>query len=466
VVPEVPGLKRNSIGLLQGTFQGIAGSAPAGAAVATFTGAAAFALGALPLTALLAFLVVLLNAYIIRRISRRIAGAGGYYSYVQGGLGSSPALFSGFFYIFYQVFALAFMGLSLAVFVPAILSSVFGIQTPSYAWLPILAASILFGFAVSRAGIRQSTGYTTIMAMVEIGVIAVSGIIIILVHPSINTTAVFSPGLAKGGISGIGIGMLFMYTAFSGFGASTPLGEESRDARRTVGLSVVLAILVLGTFYVFTAYVFTVAWGPSQMLNYAGNLVPGIFIIKNYMGTGMAILVTALFINSLLTGTVVITNGTSRVMYSMSREGMIPKGLSRIHPVRLTPSVSAAMVASAAFAIAALGVLFLGGFTAFLMAATAATLGVILVHALVNVSLPSLERKNSSGIQRSSLAATVVSVILFGFIFISTFIVPEPGLESGTIAFVAWIIISLAYVMYKRRNPGMILPDLDGPVAE
>ncbi len=150
----------------------------------------------------------------------------------------------------------------------------------------------------------------------------------------------------------------------------------------------------------------------------------------------------------------------------MSREGMIPKGLSRIHPVRLTPSVSAAMVASAAFAIAALGVLFLGGFTAFLMAATAATLGVILVHALVNVSLPSLERKNPSGIQRSSLAATVVSVILFGFIFISTFIVPEPGLESGTIAFAAWIIISLAYVMYKRRNPGMILPDLDGPIAE
>ena len=256
----MPGLKKNSIGLLQGTFQGIAGSAPAGAAVATFTGAAAFALGALPLTALLAFLVVLLNAYIIRRISRRIAGAGGYYAYVQGGLGQSPALFSGFFYIFYQVFALAFMGLSLAVFVPAILSNVFSIQMPSYAWLPILAASILFGFAVSRAGIRQSTGYTTIMAMIEIGVIAASGIIIILAHPSINTTGVFSPGLAKGGISGIGIGMLFMYTAFSGFGASTPLGEESRDARRTVGLSVVLAILVLGAFYVFTAYVFTVAW--------------------------------------------------------------------------------------------------------------------------------------------------------------------------------------------------------------
>ncbi len=257
-----------------------------------------------------------------------------------------------------------------------------------------------------------------------------------------------------------------MYTAFSGFGASTPLGEESRDARRTVGLSVVLAILVLGAFYVFTAYVFTVAWGPSNMLNYAGNLVPGIFIIRNYMGTGMAILVTALFINSLLTGTVVITNGTSRVMYSMSREGMIPRGLSRIHPVRLTPSVSAALVASAAFAIAALGVLLLGGFTAFLMAATAATLGVILVHALVNISLPSLESKHSSGIQRSSLAATVVSVILFGFIFISTFIVPEPGLESGTIAFVAWVIISLAYVFYRRRNPGMVLPDLDGPIAE
>jgi len=368
------GLRKNSIGLLETTFQGIAGSAPAGAAVATFTGAAFFALGAFPLTAFLAFLVVLLNAFIIRKLSRHIAGSGGYYSYVREGLGISSALFAGLFYIFYQIMALSFMGISLAVFVLAIFSSVFGVSILTYSWFPILSVSILFGYLISRSGIKQSVRYTTIMAMTEIVVIGISEIFILVSHPSLNTTEVFNPALARNGFLGVGIGVLFMYTAFSGFGASTPLGEESRTAQKTIGLSVVLSIIILGVFFIFTAYVFTVAYGVHSMGSYANALVPGVQLVKTDLGSRIAILITALFINSLLTGTVVITNGTSRVMYTMSREGFIPEGFSRIHQIRMTPSTSAGVVAVAAFLISTAGIIFLNGFNAFLMTATAATL--------------------------------------------------------------------------------------------
>ena len=47
-------LHSNAIGLRQSLLQGVASAAPAGAAVATFTGAAFYARGALPLTALIA----------------------------------------------------------------------------------------------------------------------------------------------------------------------------------------------------------------------------------------------------------------------------------------------------------------------------------------------------------------------------------------------------------------------------
>ncbi len=451
------GLMKDSIGLLETTFQGIAGSAPAGAAIATFTGAAFFALGALPLTAFIAFLVVMLNALIIRRLSSHIAGSGGYYSYVKVGLGGSTALFTGFFYMFYQVMALAFMAISLAVFVPAIFSSVFNVVIPSYSWLPILSASILFGYLVSRSGIKQSVRYTTAMAMIEIAVISLSGIVILILHPSINTAEAFNPALAKDGFLGVGIGVLFMYTAFSGFGASTPLGEESRNANRNIGLSVVLSIIILGAFFIFTAYVFTVAYGVHSMGTYAAALVPGVQLIQSDLGPFVAILITVLFINSLLTGTVVITNGTSRVMYAMSNEGMIPGGFARIHEKRMTPSVSAAVVAIAAFSIGATGIVFLGGFNAFLMTATAATLGVILVHSFVNLSLPMVERNHAGRGRMTSILGTAVSLLIFGFIFYSVFLQIDSALIVGVCAFIAWALISLAYVVMSNKKRSSIV---------
>ena len=107
------GLRKNVLNFRETLFQGVAASAPAGAAVATMTGSAAYAGGSLPLAAVIAFVIVLLNAYIIKRISVHVASAGGYYEYTRQGLGRSAGAFVGFASVLYQVFALAFISLSM-----------------------------------------------------------------------------------------------------------------------------------------------------------------------------------------------------------------------------------------------------------------------------------------------------------------------------------------------------------------
>src|SRR5579875_2466734 len=115
---QTRGLRKDALSIREVIFQGVAAAAPAGAAVATMTGAAAFALGSLPLTAVVAFIVVALNAYIINRLSTHVAGAGGYYDYVKLGFGKHVSAYTGWSYIIYQVTSLAFIGLSISVFVP------------------------------------------------------------------------------------------------------------------------------------------------------------------------------------------------------------------------------------------------------------------------------------------------------------------------------------------------------------
>jgi len=450
-VHYMPGkLRENSIGLKESMFQGVAGAAPTGAAIATLTGAAAYAQGSLPLVALIAFFVVMLNAVIIRRISAKVAGSGGYYGYVKSGYGLKPALFAGFFYIFYQIMALCLIALSVAVFVPPLMGYVFGVTLPSYSWFPLLLVTLLFGLFVSISGIRGSTRYTMVMAIIEIAIISAFGIYILTSHPSINTTSVFTTQYSLNGISGIGIGVLLMYTAFSGFGASTPLGEESVSPRKNIGISVVFTVIILGLFFVFTSYYFTVAWGPTLMAGYATELIPGVTIINGFIGKAAAIVVTLLFINSLLTGTVVVTNGTSRVMMSMSRDKMLPSGLSRIHNTHVTPWVAASTIVISAILIGSLSVIFMGGFNAFIFSATAATLGVLFVHALINASLPPLDRKFSGKFSYTNIAMTLVSIIIFAFIFYSTFISISLPVIAGTAVFIAWLVVSALYIVLKR----------------
>ena len=445
-------LRKDSIGMRETMLQGVASAAPAGAAVSTLTGAAAFALGSLPLTALFGFLVVLLNAIVINRIASKVSGAGGYYEYVKTGFGPRAGLFVGLFYVFYQIMALCLIVLSIAVFLPAILSIGFGINIPAIIWLPLLVASLLFAFLVSYSGIRGSTGYTTAMALVEIIIIGAFGAYIILSHPSINTASVFTPRYAVGGFGGVGLGVLLMYTAFSGFGASTPLGEETKAPKKVIGRSVLFSVVILGAFFIFVSYVFTVAQGPANMKGYASAVVPGITIIGTSIGTIAAVIVSALFINSLLTGSVVLINGASRVMMAMGRDGILPSGLSKISQKRKTPYLSAGFITLASFSIGLVGTMVIGGFNAFIMAALAATLGVLFVHAVINASLPRIEKKFDGKMSLSGLALSVVTVVIFALIFYSTFLQVFLPVIIGTGLFIAWLIFNFAYVFLVRER--------------
>ena len=463
---ETSGLRKNALSIRDVVFQGVAASAPAGAAVATMTGAAAFALGSLPLTAIVALIIVGLNVYIINRISTHVAGAGGYYDYVKLGFGKHVSAYTGWSYQFYQVTSLAFIGLSISVFVPALLSNVFGINLPSYLWLPLLAGTVAFGYILSVLGVKGSLKYASVMASLEIAVVVFIGLWLIITRPSINTVSVFSPSHASGGISGVLLGVLFMYTAFSGFGTSTPLGEETTDARKTIAKGIVLTIVILGVFFVFASYAFTVAWGVNNMGAYATALVPGISLSYSDIGVWAAILITVFYINSILTDMVTYTNSSSRVLYAMAKDGLFPRSISSVHKTHLTPHVASGVMALASFAIAAIATVTMGGFNAFLFTGVAGTLGSILVHIMANASPPKILKDKKLKVGYLNMIVTVVAIGFLGFIFYGSFISISSPVLIAAYSFVIWMVIGLVYIEYKNRNKGEAEPSVVTSVVE
>ena len=446
------GLKKNSLTMYNVIFQGVAGSAPAGAAVATLTGSAAFALGSLPLSAVVAFVIVLINAFIINRISRHVAGAGGYYAYSREGLGRFAGIFTGWMYIMYQIMSLAFIGLSVAIFLPALLQEIFGIIIPFYSWVLLLVLILGFGYFVSFSGVRNSVRYAMVMATIEVIIIAAISIIIITAKPSINTISVFTPVYAINGFTGVMLGVLFMYTAFSGFGTATPLGEEAQNSNKVIGHGVLISVIVLGLFFVLASYAFTVGWGPTRMLEYSKELVPGIILTKNYLGIAGAIVITVLFVNSLFTDAVVFTNSLSRVVFSMSRDNVLPGILSSIHSSRRTPHVAAGIMVIIAFAIGAISVVALGGFNAFLYTGIAATLSALLVHMFANASLAGIVKKMKVKLNVAmDVIIPAISIVILAFVFYGSFISIDRIVIIASISFIAWVILGLIYSGISRK---------------
>jgi len=445
-------LSKNSIGLRHTILQGVAGSSPAGAAVATMTGAAAYALGALPLAVILAFLIVLANAYILSRISLRVSGAGGYYGYVMAGHGPYAAFYAGYFYIFYQIMAISFMTLSIAVFLPAALSYVFGITIPSFYVILLIVAPLVYAFFISIRGIKASTFYVLIVTIIEIAVIAVMVVYVILLHPSINNASVFTLKYSSKGITGVSLGTLLMYTSFAGFGSSVSLGEETSKAKETISKSVIYGTIIIGLFFLLTAYGFTVAWGPTKMSGYAIALVPGITIMQSYLGIGAAIIIIVLFVIALLTGLVALINATSRVLMQMARDGLSLKVLSITHKKRMTPHVAATVIVFSAFIISLLGVVILGGFNAFIMVAIGATLGVLFVHLMTNTAFLEINKKFTGRLGITNVVLVAATIVVFLFILGSTFISLSISVYVGTGTFIAWCLIIFVFMYIKRGN--------------
>ncbi|EQB72056.1 MAG: hypothetical protein AMDU4_FER2C00158G0007 [Ferroplasma sp. Type II] len=445
-------LKKNSLTLYNVVFQGVAGSAPAGAAVATLTGSAAFALGSLPLSAVVAFIIVLINAIIINRISKHVVGAGGYYAYSREGLGYFAGIFTGWMYIMYQIMSLAFIGLSVAIFLPALLDTIFGIVIPFYSWVLLLILILGFGYFVSFSGVRNSVRYAMVMATIEVIIIAAISIIIITAKPSINTISVFTPVYAIHGFTGVMLGVLFMYTAFSGFGTATPLGEEAQNANSAIGRGVLISVIILGLFFVLASYAFTVGWGPTKMLSYSQELVPGIILTKSYLGIAGAIVITVLFVNSLFTDAVVFTNSLSRVVFSMSRDNILPGILSSVHSKRRTPNVAAGMMVILAFAIGAISVVALGGFNAFLYTGIAATLSALLVHMFANASLAGILHKLKLKLNLAmDVALPIISIAILAFVFYGSFVSIDRIVIIASVTFIVWVIIGLFYSAISRK---------------
>src|SRR5690606_10328489 len=136
------------------------------------------------------------------------------------------------------------------------------------------------------------------------------------------------------GWTGIAAGAGVVFFAFIGFDAVSTAAQEARNPQRDMPIGILGSLLVCTVLYVLFAHVMT---GLVNYKVFANDAKPA---ATAFAVTGYDFLQNAMII-AILTGytsvMIVMLLGQSRVFYSMSRDGLLPRFFGSIHPKFRTP---------------------------------------------------------------------------------------------------------------------------------
>ena len=188
-------------------------------------------------------------------------------------------------------------------------------------WLPlaILCGLVVWFLDLPRAS-SISTRVGVVLGLIEIGIFLrrLAVLLIINAGTPVNTLSVFIPGRRR--LQPAFQGMVFCLLAFVGFEAAAPLGEETREPKRTIPRAVILSALLIGLFYIFNYYAATVYFGPDRMRPISSRFNDGDpwgGMADEVLPSIGGLLVTFAILNSCLANANAGANASTRSIFSL-----------------------------------------------------------------------------------------------------------------------------------------------------
>jgi APA family basic amino acid/polyamine antiporter len=197
-------------------------------------------------------------------------------------------------------------------------------------------------------GIKESANLNSVIVIVKlliVGVFIVLGVNFLIHHPHIayaNWHPFIPPNEGPGryGLSGIAAGAASVFFAYIGFDAVSTAAQEAKNPSRDMPIGILGSLVFCTLLYIIVSLVLT-GMVNYRTLNVAEPVAVGIDATGVAWG-GILVKVGAVF--GLFTVMLVMLLGQSRVFFSMSKDGLLPKWASSIHPKFRTPWISSIVV--------------------------------------------------------------------------------------------------------------------------
>ncbi|MCC3768678.1 amino acid permease [Streptomyces sp. UNOC14_S4] len=334
----------------------------------------------------IAGITALFSALSYAELAGTIPVSGSSYSYAYATLGELVAWVCGWCLILEYGVSVAAVAVGWGQYLNELLDGTIGVTIPASLAnppgdggvfnLPALLV-VLLCMAFLLGGAKESARANTIMVVVKIAAlllfcgVAFQGV-------KAGNYAPFMP-LGIAGLSSAGASLFFSYI---GFDAASTAGEEAKDAQRDLPRAIMLSLIIVTALYCLVA---AVAVGAMPWQKFEGSEAALAGIMKDVTGQGFwAVLLAAGAVIAIASVVLTVLYGQTRILFAMSRDGLVPKIFSKVDPKSGTPRANTIIVSAFCGILAAavpLGQL-----------ADATSIGTLFAFALVNIAVIVLRR--------------------------------------------------------------------------
>lgn len=329
---------------------------------------------------------------------------------------------------------------------PAFTIALFGLSFPVK--LDIFAMSaIVVITAILVIGVKESANFNSAAVIIKVSVVLIFiGIATVYAFghwPSMNAN--WHPFIPKNtgefgsfGWSGIMRGATLVFFAYIGFDAVSTAAQEAKNPQRDMPFGILGSLIVCTVLYIVVSWLLT-GIKPYTTLNTPAPVADG----AQAIGIGWGIFVIDIgAIAGLASVMLVMLLGQSRILYTMSHDGLLPKWVSSIHPRFHTPYVTSIVVGVfVAFLAAFFNIVYLGMLV---------SLGTLLAFTIVCLGVWVM-RVRRPDVARPFRTPWVPVVPILGMIISVALIISSSW--TAKLAFVVWLVFGLViYFSYSRSH--------------
>ncbi len=292
--------------------------------------------------------------------------------------------------------------------------------------------------AVLTVGIQESARFNSTIVVVKVAVVL---FVIGLGAKYINTSnwGMSWSSFAPYGFSGIGAGAAYIFFAYIGFDAVSTTAQEARRPQRDLPIGIIVSLIACTILYIAVAAVLT-GMVPWQDVNIEAPIARA-FLDRGLTGASHVITFGALA--GLTSVMLVMLLGQTRVLYSMSRDGLLPhKVFGEIHPRFRTPWKNTILVGFLAAIV--------GSVTPIDDIGKMVNIGTLLAFIIVSCAVVVLRRTNPD--QHRPFRTPGVPIVPALSILFNGYMMYKLGWVNW-LRLIVWLVIGLVvYFSYSRHH--------------
>lgn len=299
-------------------------------------------------------LVALSGALCYAELSTLMPHAGGEYTYLKNTFGLLPSFLTGWVSFFVGFAAPAAGSAMLATdYFSRIVKlvapgSALALEIEEFWGQKLFAATIILIFTILHIfHVKKGSLVQNMLTMVKISLIVLflgAGFAVVFTSPGGVPVEHFAPRGIRW--SGLGLGLLFVMYAYSGWNGASYLAEEIQQPERNLPRALIGGTLITMVLYLILNVLYYFAVSPEML---SGKWAVGAVAAGQLFGEGVTLLFDLGFFMMLLSGISATIMIGPRVYFAMARDGLFFKWVAHVHSQFQTPLLS--FVAQAVLAV-------------------------------------------------------------------------------------------------------------------